>query len=93
MWRLVLEEAEMPLEVLMGALGIPLWDKDLGRRAMYALEALVQDLPVDPARWDLPGEVRSRVEGLAELLLYLGAEKALVTWVEGYRRVWEDLGG
>jgi len=58
-----------------------------------AVAALRQRLPVHPARGDLPGEVRSRVEGLAELLLYLGAEKALVTWVEGYRRVWEDLGG
>jgi hypothetical protein len=69
MWRSLLEEADIPLEIVMGALGIPLREKELGRRAMYALEALLEDPAADRSRWSLPRGVLARVEALAELLL------------------------
>jgi hypothetical protein len=92
MWRSLLEEADIPLEIVMGALGIPLREKELGRRAMYALEALLEDPAADRSRWSLPRGVLARVEALAELLLYLGAEEALKRWVRGYREARRDLG-
>lgn len=92
MWRSLLEEADIPLEIVMGALGIPLREKELGRRAMYALEALLEDPAADRSCWALPRGVLARVEALAELLLYLGAEEALKRWVRGYREARRDLG-
>lgn len=92
MWQSLLEEVDTSLEIVMGALGIPLREKDLGRRAMYALEALLEDPAVDRSRLELPREVLARVEALAELFLYLGAEEALKQWVRGYREAQRDLG-
>jgi len=92
MWRSLLEDADIPLEIVMGALGIPLREKELGRRAMYALEALLEDPTADRSRWALPRGVRARVEALAELLLYLGAEEALKRWVRDYRETRRDFG-
>jgi|GEM_PF-2562870 len=92
MWQSLLEEVDTSLEIVMGALGIPLREKDLGRRAMYALEALLEDPAVDRSRLELPREVLARVEALAELFLYLGAEEALKQWVRGYREGRRDLG-
>lgn len=37
MWQFLLEEADISLEIVMGALGIPLREKELGKKAMYAL--------------------------------------------------------
>ena len=59
---------------------------------MYALEALLEDPGADRSRWNLPREVLARVEALAELFLYLGAEEALKQWVRGYREARRDLG-
>ena len=81
MWRTLLDDLDWPLEAVMAALGIPLWDKELGRRAAEALEAALEGRP---PRGDLPGEVRARVEGLAELLLALGADEAFRRWMDAY---------
>ncbi|WP_117236630.1 hypothetical protein [Thermus sediminis] len=88
MWQAILEEMDEPLEVVMEVLGIPLRDKDLGERAARALEARLAEpnLPLEDLIGDLPGEVRGRVEALAELLLYLGAEGAFRRWMDAYYR-------
>jgi len=92
MWQSLLDEANVDLEIVMGALGIPLREKELGRRAMYALGALLEDPAADRSCGALPRDVLARVEALAELFLYLGAEEAFKRWVRCHRELMKDLG-